>query len=153
MNLPTTNYLPTKIFTEKKFRRARLPTNCGYIALIGVLIIGAVGVAITSSLILLGLSSSRTSFAVEQGSQAKALASACAEEGLEQIRNSTGFAGSGNLFLGQGVCSYTVTNGGGQNRTIDSSGTIGTIIRKVKVVISGISPLITVTLWQEVGDL
>ena len=124
----------------------------GYIALVSILVVGAVGVAITLSMILLGLGLSRTSFAVEQSNQAKSLANACVEEGLQQIRDSVPFTGSGNLMLGQGTCVYTVTSQGAQNRTITSSGTIGTIIRKVKVVINKINPTITVTSWQEVDN-
>ena len=124
----------------------------GYIALITVLVTGAVGVAITVSLLLLGLGSSRTSFSLEQSNQAKALANACAEEALQQIRDSTPFTGTGNLTLGQGSCSYTVTSGGSQNRTITSTGTVGTIIRKVKITIDKITPSIYVTSWQEVAD-
>lgn len=124
----------------------------GFITLISVLVVGAVGVAIALSLLLLGIGSSRTSLAIEQSSQAKALANACAEEALQQIRDSTPFTGSGNLTLGQGICVYTVTSQGAQNRTINVSGMVGTIIRKVKVVINKINPIITITSWQEVGD-
>ena len=124
----------------------------GYITLISVLIVGAVGIAITTSLILLGLGSSRTSFAVEQSSQAKALANACAEEALQQIRDSTPYTGSGNLTLGQGTCTYTVASQGSQNRIITASGTVGTIIRKAKIIIDKINPTIQVVSWQEVAD-
>jgi hypothetical protein len=136
----------------KKLKSYYLQANGGYITLISVLVVGAVGVAIALSLILLGVGSSRTSFAVEQSNQAKALANACAEEALQQIRDSTPFTGSGNLTLGQGTCSYTVTSQGGSNRTVTASGTVGTIVRKVTVVINAINPLITPTSWQEVSD-
>ena len=126
--------------------------NGGYSTLVSVLVVGAVGVAIAVSLILLGLGSLKTSFAHEQSNQAKALANACAEEALQQIRDSTLFTGSGNLTLGQGTCAYTVTSQGGQNRTITSSGTVGTIIRKVKIIINQITPTIQVVSWQEVVD-
>lgn len=106
--------------------------------------------AITISLILLGLGSSRTSFAVEQSNQAKALVNACAEEALQQIRDFLPFTGSGSLTLGQGSCSYTVTSQGVQNRTIIASGTVGTIIRKVRITINKINPTIVATSWQEV---
>ena len=122
----------------------------GYITLISVLVIGAVGIAITVSLLLLGLGSSRTSFAYEQSNQAKGLANACAEEALQQIRDSTSYAGSGNLTQAQGTCTYTVTNTGGQNRTITTTGSVGTIIRKLQIIISNITPLIQVVSWQEV---
>lgn len=126
--------------------------NRGYITLISVLVVGAVGVTITISLILLGLSSSRTSFAVEQSNQAKALANACAEEALQEIRDSTPYTGSDNLTLGQGNCTYTVTSQGGQDRTITATGTVDTIVRKVEIVIDKINPTIEVVSWQEVAD-
>ncbi len=124
----------------------------GFIALISILAVGAVGIAIAISLILLGLGSSRTSFAIEQSNQAKALANACAEEALQQIRDSVPFTGSGNLTFGQGVCNYTVTSQGGQNRTITISSSVGVIIRKVKIIIDKITPMIQIISWQEVAD-
>jgi len=148
----------TKTKTHKSYDQ-RSKVKCqmsnvsgGYLTLISILIVGAVGIAITTSLILLGLSSSRTSFALEQSNQAKALANTCAEEALEQIRDSTPFSGSGNLTLGQGTCAYTVTNTGGQDRTITVSGTVGTIVRKVSITIDTINPQINITAWQEVAD-
>lgn len=122
----------------------------GFITLISVLVVGAVGIAVTLSIILLGVGFGRTSFAVSQSSQAKALANACAEEGLEKIRESASFTGSGNLSMGQGTCTYTVTSQGGSNRTITSSGTVGTIVRKTSTAINAINPYITPTSWQEI---
>jgi len=124
----------------------------GYVALITVLITGAIGVAIATSLLLLGLGSSRTSFALEQSNQAKALANACAEEALQQIRDSTPFTGTGSLTLGQGTCGYTVVNDGGENRTVTASGTVGTVVRKIKIIVNTINPAINLTSWQEVAD-
>lgn len=125
----------------------------GYIALITVLVVGAVGVTVAVSVILLGLGSSRTSFAFEQSNQAKALANACAEEALQKIRDSMPFEGSGSLTLGQGTCIYIVTKQTGQNRTVTASGTVGTIIRKVHITLDKITPSINITSWQEVEDL
>lgn len=124
----------------------------GYITLVSVLIIGAIGLAISLSLILLGLGSSRSSFASQQSNQAWALANACAEEGLQQITDSTPFVGTNTLTLGQGSCTYTVTSQGGSNRTIEASGSVGTIMRKVKVIINAINPQIIVSSWLEVDD-
>lgn len=124
----------------------------GFITLMSVLIVSAVGLSISISLILLGLGASRSSFALEQSKQAQSLAILCAEEGLQQIRNSTPFAGTGNLTVGLGTCTYTVINLTGQNRTITASGTIGTIIRKIAISIDQINPQINITSWQEVAD-
>jgi len=124
----------------------------GYVALITVLITGAIGVAIATSLLLLGLGSSRTSFALEQSNQAKALANACSEEALQQIRDSTPFTGTGSLTLGQGTCGYTVVNDGGEIRTVTASGTVGTVVRKIKIIVNTINPAINLTSWQEAAD-
>lgn len=125
----------------------------GYMTLLSVLVVGAVGVSIAVSLLLLGLSSSRTSFAIEQSNQAKGIANACAEKAMQQIRDSTPFTGTGNLSLGQGSCSYAVISQGGQNRTITSLSIVGTIIRKVEITIDTINPQINIVSWQEVADL
>lgn len=134
-----------------KDKNKSLESN-GFVTLISVLILSAIGVAITTSLILLGLSSSRTGFALEESNQAKVLANACAEEALAKIQESTPFSGSGSLSLGRGSCSYTVTKLTGQNRTVTSSGTVGTIIRKISISIDKITPDINITSWQEVAD-
>lgn len=141
------NLISTKLFMDQE----QLGNNRGgYIFLITVLVIGAVGVAIATSLLWLGLGSSKSSFALTQSNQAKALANACAEEALQQITNSISFSGTGNLALGQGTCTYTVTKLTGQNRTITASGTVGTIIRKINISINKITPNVVVTSWQEV---
>lgn len=124
----------------------------GYITLLAVLVVGAVGMAIATSLLLLGIGASRTSFAHEQSQQARALANACAEEGLEQIRLATAYTGTGNLTLGQGICSYTVTTTGGTTRTVIASGTVGTLVRKVSIVVTVLNPTITLSSWTEVAN-
>ncbi|MEI8103721.1 MAG: hypothetical protein WCG84_02325 [Candidatus Moraniibacteriota bacterium] len=132
------------------FNRWYTQKEDGYVVLLGVLIVGAIGISVMLSLLLLGLGSSRTSFAEEQSFQAKALANACAEEGLQQIRDTTSYTGSGGLTIGQGACTYAVTSQGGSNRTVAATGTVGTMTRRVTVIINAITPLITATSWQEV---
>jgi len=126
--------------------------NKGFLVLLSILIVSAVGVSIATSLLLLGVGSQRTSFAIEQSSQAMALADACAEDALEQIRKDSSYTGTVTLSLGQGTCTYTISNGGGENRTINASSTVGTIIRRVQVSIDQINPSINASSWQEVAD-
>jgi len=78
------------------------------------------------------------------------LTDACAEEALQQIHDSNPFTGSGSLSIGQGTCSYTVTNTGGQGRSVIASGTVGTTVRRVQITIDQVNPAINVTSWQEV---
>ncbi len=126
--------------------------NSGYIVLLSVMIVGAIAVSIALTFILLGTSLSANSLAQEQAGQARALASACLEEGLQNIRSSTAYTGSGNLNIGQGTCTYTVSNLGGSNRLVIASSTVGTIIRKVQTNVTAISPSIVTNSWLEVAD-
>lgn len=135
-----------------KIKFTKCYTESGYVALISVLVSGAIVLVIAVSLILLGLSSSRSSFALEQSNQARALANACAEDGLQEIKDSVVFVGTGNLTLGQGMCSYTVINNGGTNRKIISLGVVGTTIRKIQIIVDKFVPQINVVSWQEVSD-
>lgn len=128
----------------------RYKSNKGYTTLISVLIVGAIGTAIVISLLTLGISSSQTVDSYQKSARAKALANACLEEGMEKIREATLYTGTGGLSLGGYTCTYTVTSGGGQNRTIVSSATVDNVIRKVNVIIDSIEPSINVVIWQEV---
>lgn len=86
------------------------------------------------------------------GSEAYYLASACSEEALQTINSLPTFQGTGNLVLGKGSCTYTVIAGSGESRTINASGTVNNIIRKIKIVISQITPVISIASWQETAD-
>ena len=124
----------------------------GYVVLVTVIVLGAITALITSSILILGLDLSRTSLALEQSSSAKGLADACAEEALQQIRDFAPFTGTGNLIFEQGTCSYTVANTGGDQRLTTALGTVGTVVRKVKITSDAINPNINIISWQEVAD-
>ena len=129
----------------------------GFLTLISAMLVAAIGLSIAVSLLLLGIGQSRTSFGIEQSYQASQLAGACAEEALQKIYDSmnttpppppTVYTGTGTLTLGQGSCSYTVSNSG---LKITASGTVGNVVRKNQLILSSVSP-ITITSWQEVAD-
>src|SRR3989344_8577034 len=86
--------------------------NRGYVMLLSVLVVGAVAIAVAVSLVLLGVGSSRSGFAIEQSNAAKGLANTCAETALEQIRESPSFFGVATLALGGGTFTSTVTSQG-----------------------------------------
>ena len=124
----------------------------GYITLLSVLIVGAVVLATTLSLFFMGLNSSQIGFTYQKLAEARVLADACAEEALQQIRESTSFIGAGNLTLGGGSCAYEVIGGVGQSRTIEASSVVGEVVRRVKIEIDAINPTINIIFWQEVDD-
>lgn len=123
-----------------------------FVTLIGVIVFGSVCISLVVVVLVLGIGSSKTSIVTHQSRQALFAAHACSEEALETIRENNGFTGGGNLTLGVATCSFTVTDNGGEARNVASSGSVGTIIRKVEVEIDAISPVINVVSWQEVAD-
>lgn len=122
----------------------------GYVALLAVLIVSSAATVIATTLLVTGVDSQRTALMTQQSVQARKLADACAEEALQQIHDNTSFTGTNNLSLGQGSCSYTVTNTGSTTRTIVTSGTVNNVVRKVQVYVT-ITTSISVTSWQEVS--
>lgn len=116
-----------------------------------VLIVGAASLAIGLALLATGADSQRATLVIQQSIQARSLATACAEEALQEIHDDTAFTGTGNLSLGQGTCSYTVTNTGGSNRTITTSGTVNGVVRKLEIYATINVSSISITSWQEVS--
>ncbi len=134
---------------NKKFKNKN---NTGYITLLSVLVVGAIGLSITVALLLSGLSASRTSLTAQMSAYAKMINNACAEEALEKIRENISFTGTNNLTFTLGSCTYTVTNTGGETRTIATSSTVGTIVKKINITIDDINPRINILSWQEIAD-
>ncbi len=123
----------------------------GYIALISILVIGAISTAVALVLLATGADAQRSSLAVQRSIQARSLANACAEEALQRIHDNTGYTGTGGLTLGNGTCSYTVTNTGGTARSVAASGTVNSVVRRVQVYVTINASSISITSWQEVS--
>lgn len=124
----------------------------GYIALISILIISAVLLLVAVSSGLLSISEASIGLEKSQGSRAIYLATACAEEALQKIKESSSFSGSGNLTTEDGDCGYTVEDLGEQSRLITASGTVQNAVGKIKVAVDQVLPDIHIVSWQEVAD-
>jgi len=133
-------------------RQGRPYDERGYVALMAVLIVGAAATAIGLTLLTTAMDQGRAALITQQSAQARDLADACGEEALQQIYTSASFTGTNSLSQGQGGCNYTVTNIGGNNRVIDTIGTVGTVVRKIKIYVTITSTSISITSWQEVAD-
>ncbi|MFH1188838.1 MAG: hypothetical protein V1652_03275 [bacterium] len=121
----------------------------GFITLMSVIIMVAVAASLAISVILMGVDSLRTGQSIEAANEATAIADACAEESLEQIRVYN-FIGTQNLTIGSGTCSYTITNDGGENRTIEISAVALSVTRRVRIITDVITPEIHIATWQDV---
>ncbi len=113
----------------------------GYVVLLTVLVVGAVAVAIATTLLFAGTDAARLAAVKEQSRVARHMADACAEEALNEIRTSSPFTGYGTLTLGGNTCSFNVTNLGGTNRQVIASSTVGTMVRKKKLTLDKVKPV------------
>jgi hypothetical protein len=130
---------------------AQQSRQAGYVALITVLIVGAVALAIGISMLGIGSDLQRTELLEQESHEARNLAGACAQEAVQTIHDNIAYAGTTNLSLGQGNCSYTVTVVTGTTRTVTVTGTVGNVVRKVQGSVTIGSSSISVTSWQEVS--
>lgn len=126
-------------------------SQSGFVVLLSTLIVLAISIGIGASLLVLAISSTQTSFALEQSNQAKGLATTCAEEALQQIIDAS-FVGTGNIAAGHGTCTYTVTDTGSQTRLIESEGVVESIVRRVRVNVDAVDPGLGIARWEEVAD-
>lgn len=124
----------------------------GYIALLSVIIVGAIGTAIMLSVMLSGINSAKTDLALQQAGSAKVSAASCGEEALQKLLETGTTSSNGSLIIGSSTCSYVITSQNGQNITINSTGISGAATSKVKIVVATTSPAILLSSWQEVGD-
>jgi len=124
-----------------------------FVALIGVLIVGAIASAVAVSLLVLGVGATQNSQTLMNSHLSRSLSDACAEEALEKIKDSD-FIGTSSLDLTGGkTCQYIVSNTGGTSREIRASSTFDNNTRKVKVTCTrDTNTNITINSWQEIAD-
>ena len=123
----------------------------GYVALLAVLVVGAVATSIALVLLVSGTDSQRSTLVEQQSKQARALAVACTQEALQRIHDATAFSGTNTLALGQGNCTYTVIYTAAATRSVAVTGTVGNVVKKIQAYVTINTSSISITSWQEVG--
>ena len=123
----------------------------GYVALLTVLIVGAVATAVGLALLTTGTDAQRATLVQQRSKQARSLAVACTHEALQQVHDNIAFTGTNSLSLGQGSCIYVVTVTAPTTRSIAVSGTVGNVVKKIQVYVTIGTSSISITSWQEVS--
>lgn len=121
----------------------------GLVLLLAVITLASVGVVVVLSLSTSSVQSITTSRAAIIGPQARQAAMACAEHGLDALRQTPG-AGSGNLTLTTGTCTYTTTEPSVGVYRIIAVGTAGDAVARCQVDMPTITPSITIGSWQDI---
>lgn len=124
----------------------------GAVALISVLVIGAVGTAIAMSLALMGIDAARMSALGESIAKARRNANTCAESALNALRLDDAYTGNTSYAVLEGTCEVLPVTGSGGARRVQARGTVNNVIRKVEVQTTEINPLVVVQSWYEVAE-
>ena len=122
----------------------------GYIFLIGVLTLGAIGTATVSTLLLLGWAAEQNGYAVQQSNQALENAQTCIERGLRLIRADPAYAGNETFEFTYGSCRL-LSIGGAWNdrRTLCAIGFSGNATRRIEVKLHRLLPSTVIDTWRE----
>lgn len=123
----------------------------GYIALISVLIIGAASLTIATALLITGSDAQQENIARQQSMKARNAAAGCIEEAMQQIHDNTAFTATNTaVTIADASCTYTVTNTGSTTRTVVSTSTNGTVVRKIQVYVTINASSLSISSWQEI---
>ena len=123
--------------------------NGGYVTLVTVLALAAIAASLSTAMLLFGTDSTLTSRTVFESASARTLATACAEMALQAIWDDGTYTGTDTISLGTGSCTYTVTNDGGEARTITVSGTEDDVSQSFSITLDQVTSLVNVTAWTE----
>ncbi|KKU20065.1 MAG: hypothetical protein UX30_C0004G0013 [Candidatus Saccharibacteria bacterium GW2011_GWA2_46_10] len=123
----------------------------GYTFLLSTLFVGAVALAVTGTMLMLGWMALRNGVIIEDSGKAYELAMTCAERGLVELFNDENYYGDENISLGEDSCSILAIGGSGnENRTLCAEGKSGSSVRRMEIIIERILPAIKTSSWQEV---
>jgi hypothetical protein len=115
-------------------------------ALVMLLFFIMIGVTITTTAIFIVAGNSLSATDVQEGEVARQLAETGAENALLQILR--GNYANESITLPEGIIEVTITNGG--NIVIDSVGTAGKYVKKVRVTATK-DGMMDVTSWKEIN--
>ena len=125
----------------------------GFIALIAILIIGAVVLTVSIGLSVRSLGETAMSLGVQESHKALALANLCGELALGKLQSILHYAGNESILVGSESCDILTIGGSGNfSRTVKTQSTVSRYVKKVKIEVSQISPVMQITSWEEVAD-
>ncbi len=134
-------------------KKTKLENRKGFAAIVSVMIVGGIGVAVSVGLLLLGVSSMKTSESMENSAKARYIADACGEYALESLRKNHQYGGSEQLNFDYGTCEIKpIISVGGDQRTVQVESNVGTVKRRIQINVVVLSPVMEYDSWSEVSD-
>lgn len=120
----------------------------GYIAISSVLVISFVTIALTTSVALLSIGESQSSFALAKGEDALQFVEGCAEDGILKSRASDSYSG-GAITRPEGTCNISISKAGNV-WTLTASSTNTQYARSIQAVFTRNPTGIILTSWKEI---
>jgi hypothetical protein len=136
----------------------KFKNNNGYVALMSVLVISAVGMVIAVSLLVTSMLYQRSNFSLEEGYRANSLAKACLNIALEKISFNSLYIGDESINFENDHCEILPLIKEGDTYTIYSKGIAGLSEKKNKIIVVRIEDIDTfevsmqIEYWKEVAD-
>lgn len=124
----------------------------GFAVLFSVIVMGAIGTAISVMLLVQSVQSNKNSLSSVHAAQTQHMADTCAEYALNALRANQSYGGNEIVTIGSQNCSILPLEGSGQVRTIKTQSTVGSSTRRVRVITSQTTPSIIVSEWRELAD-
>jgi hypothetical protein len=125
-----------------------IKTKSGQIAIMLLLVL-IILTTITTAVVAIAFSTSRDTTAYTLGEQALSVADSGAENAILNILRNSSYTGDTNLPVGDGTVSIVVTTNG-TNKTVVSTGTVGTMVRKIELQLTLAGGKLTVVNRQEI---
>ncbi|TAN57948.1 hypothetical protein EPN15_02535, partial [Patescibacteria group bacterium] len=122
----------------------------GQLALLSLLIIGAITLAAALSASFVSRTEIGRGFRASQASTAQAVAESCFEEALYRLKSDSAYEG-GNVNIGDGNCSITIINDDANTRSITVIGSLDKIRRKIEAKVQ-IAPFQIISRTEAVTD-
>lgn len=124
----------------------------GFVALISVIIISAIILTISISLMLTNLNVSLSGLIIRQSQQAKELANTCSQFALWQLAQNFDNSNSQTFNFSEGICQFEILTINNDSRRINSWAEVSNMIRKESVELSLINNNLSIISWQELAD-
>lgn len=130
----------------------KLRTESGYIALISVLVAGALMLLVGIGSSLRGIDTLNAVSGEESSLRAQFLADACAEEALMRLKGDLAYGGNETIIVGGGeTCRILPLSGTGNvDRVITTEGVVNNYVRNVRVDIAAVNPSLVIRTWTVV---
>jgi hypothetical protein len=123
----------------------------GYIALMSVIVLGALGSVIMISVMLQSVVTAKTDSSTQAGIQARILAMTCGEEALQIIVETGTSSRSSSLSVASGTCSYTISRPSSET-IINATGLFASSTQRIMIRLATTSPFMVLSSWQDVSD-